>query len=74
MNGTSPRQIPLHILMSLANKYACNLAMIQGGLGDYGKVKYRLDHFFFFIRQKACFAAEFSSVQRCFTSTETIRT
>ena len=24
MNGTSPRQIPVHI-MSLANKYICNL-------------------------------------------------
>ena len=49
MNGTSPRQIPVHILMSLANKYSCNLAMIQCGLGDYGKVEYRLDHFFFFL-------------------------
>ena len=25
MNGTSPRQIPMHIIMSLANKYSCNL-------------------------------------------------
>ena len=27
MHGTSPRQIPEHILMSLAKKYSCNLVV-----------------------------------------------
>ena len=27
MNGTSPRQINVHVLMSLANQYSCNLAV-----------------------------------------------
>ena len=29
MNGTSPRQIPVHILMSLANKCCCNLILFK---------------------------------------------
>ena len=29
MNGTSPRQIPVYISMSLANKYRCNLDCLR---------------------------------------------
>ena len=29
MNGLSPRQIPVHMLVSLADKYSCNLGVIS---------------------------------------------
>ena len=31
MNGTSPRQIPVHILVSLANKCSCNKSLTTVG-------------------------------------------